>query len=237
MKTVYFFLTFCLWGLTSTAQYRYADLKLTFASPPKDSTIHSPAIIKFSIQVLNQGPDTVFTTDTLIYEPSHSLNPHKKERRVAFQRVLAPNDSFLIWDTISVNSGKHLNKFGMSLGNPRAFGEDYGKQRLQSEFSEDRHDNTPALFLNHIGNSSTPLNPGIDPSIQVFPNPANNFITIVASGIKNVQLYDILGRELDFKTLEANAEHRSILVDQPNGIYFIAVELHAFIITRKILIR
>ncbi|GEC77437.1 hypothetical protein FAQ01_03070 [Flavobacterium aquatile] len=63
-----------------------------------------------------------------------------------------------------------------------------------------------------------------DNSINVYPNPAANFVTINSdSTINSIQLYDVQGRLLQTK-IENNAEVTFDISNQSNGIYFFKIQ-------------
>ena len=63
----------------------------------------------------------------------------------------------------------------------------------------------------------------IDSSIQIYPNPSNDYINIKAnSAISSLQLYDVQGRLLQTKIINTNNTILDI-TDKSNGIYFLKV--------------
>jgi hypothetical protein len=63
-----------------------------------------------------------------------------------------------------------------------------------------------------------------DNSINVYPYPSANFVTINSdSTINSIQLYDVQGRLLQTK-MENNAEVTFDISNQSNGIYFFKIQ-------------
>lgn len=86
------------------------------------------------------------------------------------------------------------------------------------------HDTTSIGEIQH--NSST---------MNVFPNPAKNQITISAKGMNNVKIYDIVGQEI----MNASVKEDEITLDVENfanGVYFVSVETVNGLISKKIVI-
>jgi hypothetical protein len=196
-------LTILLVGLicfcqNATSQiYRYADLSVKFTSPVANTQYTSPTTIAFEFQVTNQGPDTIFTTDTIYYSPSHSFSGWRNERRKAFPKVLNPHDSITFSDTISINASSKNKNFHLAFGQvPMAFGPDNGKMYLQNEFSEDRHDNMADVSLYHNGNLD--IEDKLSIEVNAYPNPVNNGLLTISTQrkIESIKMFNTLSQEV-----------------------------------------
>ena len=77
------------------------------------------------------------------------------------------------------------------------------------------------------------------PDIYVFPNPANDILTIKGKGISRAELYTVTGTRMDSTQMSGDEENFSLRTDSiPGGFYFVKVffgEGSSFII-RKIMI-
>jgi hypothetical protein len=73
---------------------------------------------------------------------------------------------------------------------------------------------------------------GINSQILVYPNPANNKISIRANQIKGIKLFDVLGNEI-LNTKE-NEIDVSIL---SSGVYFVQVSTRGNNYTQKIVVQ
>ena len=69
-------------------------------------------------------------------------------------------------------------------------------------------------------------------AISIYPNPANNKITIDANDIVDVKLFDVLGKQIT--TIKENQIDVSNL---PNAVYFIQVQTKQGITTQKIVVQ
>ena len=80
--------------------------------------------------------------------------------------------------------------------------------------------------INHIGNSN----------FKLFPNPANNSVTVVSSGNADIQISDITG-----KTLRTIAASNSVIAnietaDLSNGIYLVTITENGLRSTQRLVI-
>jgi len=72
-------------------------------------------------------------------------------------------------------------------------------------------------------------------NIQVYPNPANDIVTITNTKDKNIQIFDISGRLINSFVSESYAE-RFDVSGYHNGVYFVKISQDNLSITRKIII-
>ena len=135
--------------------------------------------------------------------------------------------NFLLSDTIEVVSG----------GSPYLV--------IGSDFNNDGHIDmatttyTAGTTANIIMNCSTGTVSGINNKIdnnnlqlKIYPNPANNKITIDANDVIDVKLFDILGKQItSTKTNEVDVSNLT------NGVYFIQVQTKQNTSTQKIIIQ
>lgn len=210
---------------TSVCQtIRYADLKISFTNPKVNTQIVSPSEIGFEFTVTNQGPDTIFQSDTLFYTSGHSFKLRNDETKIPIPQIIAPGDSILVMDTITVNSGKTLSEFRLFFINvPMTYGPDHGKLKLTNEFSEDRHDNNPVLVLKHIGNSGAPAINNV--SGIIYPNPltGNKLHLRGFNNITSISMYNLNMQQVT-SNLKATVEENSLeLMNVNPGIYFIHI--------------
>ena len=69
-------------------------------------------------------------------------------------------------------------------------------------------------------------------TIKIYPNPANNKITIDANDILDVKLFDVLGKQItSTKTNEVDVSNL------PNGVYFIQVQTKQGTTTQKVIVQ
>lgn len=90
------------------------------------------------------------------------------------------------------------------------------------------------LYLDEILIDNTPLSvPDMATSLRIFPNPANDHVTIQAEGLKKVEITDLMGKQL----LDAVADHDELYLDLqqlPSGIYFATIITSSGKATEKI---
>ncbi|MFT7590334.1 MAG: hypothetical protein ACI9UJ_000244, partial [bacterium] len=121
------------WNSVYSQLYRYADLQVRFTTPEQNTQFNSPSTISFKFQVVNQGPDTIYKTDTIFYSPSHTFSGWTNVRKQAFAKIVPPNDSIEFDDTIKVDSRAFKKVFQLSFSSvPMAYGPDYGQLKLQN---------------------------------------------------------------------------------------------------------
>ncbi|HTA60921.1 MAG TPA: T9SS type A sorting domain-containing protein [Bacteroidia bacterium] len=69
-------------------------------------------------------------------------------------------------------------------------------------------------------------------TLHIYPNPANNKITIDTKNIDEVKLFDVLGKQIT-----STKENEIDVSNLPNGIYFIQVKTNTTISTKKIMVQ
>jgi hypothetical protein len=84
--------------------------------------------------------------------------------------------------------------------------------KFKSPVVQDKKEDTS---INH--NSSN--NVQINNRVQVFPNPAENFVQVSASGLLSYYLTDMAGRVVRSGSLGENAENHLIQLDLISGVY------------------
>jgi len=68
--------------------------------------------------------------------------------------------------------------------------------------------------------------------LKIYPNPANNKITIDANDVINVKLFDVLGKQIT-----ATKQNQIDVSNLPEGVYFIQVQTSTSIATQKIIMQ
>lgn len=73
------------------------------------------------------------------------------------------------------------------------------------------------------------------PGLKIFPNPATNYINIISNdaGLKNVEIFDVLGKQV-LKTVTEQTVNVSSLL---SGIYMVKVTQEGKTSTRKLVIK
>lgn len=225
--------------LAFTQDWRYADLRVELQTPTPNSSISSPGIINFQFQIVNQGPDTIFTTDTLFYKPNHSYSFNATIRKKVVPRTIAPMDSIVISDTISVNSKAYKSSFELSFSQvPMVYGPDVGKLRLVNEFSEDRDDNYASVALFHTGNVDV-NNISLSNTIKLFPNPntGNHVLIDSEKPIYSVGIFNTYLQEVQFNLLDSLENKVNLELNHlSSGTYVVQIHTTSGIATKQLII-
>lgn len=227
------------WNSVYSQLYRYADLHVRFTSPAQNSHFKSPSVINFEFQIVNQGPDTIFNTDTLFYTPSHSYSGWSNERKQVFYKTVPPNDSIEFADTIKMDSREFKDTFQLSFNQvPMAYGPDKGKLRLQNEFSQDRSDNNDNVKLFHLGNLSSRVK--YQNRTNIYPNPItdNRFFISNPKGLESLKVLNEISQEMSIEVVQTNDEFVEVDVHNlSSGIYFLYIKSENKITVEKLIIQ
>lgn len=216
-----------LFQLSAYSQdYRYCDLRVQMLSPETNSVITSPTTIRYSFQIVNQGPDTIFQTDTLTYKTSHSYTTSSEVRKIPIPRIISPMDSVVFYDSIDIDSRAYKMSFTLAFSEvPMVYGPDAGKFKLLNEFSEDRDDNHGMIKLYHAGNLNTQTE--LYPSqVSMYPNPLSTGQLFISSDdlIESVSMYNHVLQELPLTTENIAAGLLKIQTSQmPTGVYLVKI--------------
>ena len=90
-------------------------------------------------------------------------------------------------------------------------------------------------FDNMIFNGTLETNDISLNTFSIYPNPANNYLTITSqiNGIKNIAIYDILGKQV----LNTIASERIDISSLANGVYIVKITQNEFSVTKKLVVR
>ena len=193
-----------LWGtmLTVHAQYRYADLRVKIIDPAPNSIVYSPGYLAYAFEVVNQGPDSLWPLDSMVYRMVHSGGGLPPRNRIQLNRYIVPGDSFIIQDSIYLDFFRDYDKFEIRFSyTPAMFSKAYGDRNLWSEFAEDTEDNGARLKLRHRRSLSVGLLD--EEAVRVYPNPCTTGkLTLVGVSISDIRITDVLGRVVDYEVVE-----------------------------------
>ena len=88
------------------------------------------------------------------------------------------------------------------------------------------------VYVNVLHNTTSGINQLANNNIKIYPNPANNKITIDANDILDVKLFDVLGKQITAtKTNDVDVSNLN------EGVYFIQVQTKQNTTTQKIIIQ
>jgi len=178
----------------------------------------------YTLNIVNQGPDTIYPKDSISYRAVHDYNFSKTIVNRAIGITVVPGDSFQINDSISINTGV-TDSVLLSFQPPIvAFGPNEGKGMLTAEFEETRNDNSPRFKFFNIGKAAVSKSNAKNNRITVFPNPTHDKIKLTAtSPINTVRVFGMDGRML----ITHDGQHKCESIDlsdlQP-GIYIIETQ-------------
>ena len=79
-------------------------------------------------------------------------------------------------------------------------------------------------------------NETLKPEISIYPNPANNNVTITSNNAKELVIFNSVGKEVKIITNPLSTENINIS-DLPKGIYFVQVKNGNSILTKKLVIK
>ena len=212
--------------LDSFSQWRSCDLNVSVTSPQENQAVQSPATITFTLNVINQGPDTIYPTDTISYRAIHDFNFKKPIVNRVINLTVQPGDSFQLTDTISINAGI-TDSVLLSFQPPvLAFGPDNGKGLLSAEFENTRLDNSPRFRFYNMGNVNI-VNLS-DTQIRVFPNPVKNkFMVKTSSQNFQIELLNSRAQSQPITTVYNKYNHEYIVSLNSNptpGVYTVVLK-------------
>jgi hypothetical protein len=77
-------------------------------------------------------------------------------------------------------------------------------------------------------------------NIRVYPNPANEFITVQIENYNQpleLTIYDVIGSQVYRKQVDFNDQHKISVDDLESGLYFISFVIDNTLVTKKILVK
>jgi len=228
MKKILTVLFVCVSYFQSNGQYRYCDVAIRFESPKDGETVTDLSSLSFSFWLINQGPDSIFSWDSLNYQMSIGVASGEEITKVMGQDI-APRDSVLFLD--SFYTSKEVQNGNLSLFFLRrvaVFSPKPVSRPLFPEVSPYTGDNSDHLSLFYKKNTAS-VNDIAVPNVVVFPNPVfNSTFSVRMQNVTDTKLriYDITGREFQFEIFEV-IDKNNIMVsvlDLSRGMYFLAID-------------
>lgn len=207
--------------------HRYVDGKVQFLKPAQSESFLTPGRIDIQFSYLNQGPDTIYPTDTLRYELAYAGDIGRRiTKKLPVGRIIGINDSIIITESVVIDKPENIEKFYISFRKPpRAYGSEFFNYgRLWSETSETLEDNDPILIvkLTHNVGIDENLN-GISLLRSENPTTQHRFEFTGHISKSEIMCFDVLGRTSEFD-LHYDQNINVSTVSLPNnakGIYFI----------------
>lgn len=220
--------------------YRFADLRIYFLVPRNGDIYNSPANIDVQIQVVNQGPDNIYPTDTFYYQIATQLLPRQPKRKVTFPNGLNVNDSFIVTLPIRVDTNRSYPRTGFGFSNaPICYGpatENYGQ--LFQETSETWGDNwNNSVVVSYYWRAAN-INPLEDTEpIRAYPNPSSDQIVRLNKVLQEdaIECFDITGKQIVFSTVAVSRSGTLLKVKACHGqLVFIRVRENGYVQTVKV---
>jgi len=136
---------------------------------------------------------------------------------------ITPRSDGLTWDcpTDYLNDGMH----------PAVPGRQKIANGLIDFFSTDS--TACPWFLSNCGLTSS-VNENTTKGLRIFPNPSTGIFTIEETG--SIEIYNVIGEKIHFQKLIPGKTEIN-LTGQPNGIYFVKLEMNNKIISEKLIIQ
>ncbi len=96
-----------------------------------------------------------------------------------------------------------------------------------------------AVYKLNFGDLGVQATPIVDSSIGIYPNPAQDEITITLSGTAQpeIEMYDALGREQDVRNTPLPSGVAVDVSGVPTGIYFIRVSAGGYVESRSVVVQ
>lgn len=229
MKKYILTIAFLFFGMSIFAQTpRYCDIRVNFTKPELGHLVQSPTYLSYQFKVTNQGPDTLYEDDSLLFRPTHTFNQTTLDMRVlGIGKIIIPGDSFFVDDTIFINGDIDMDQMKLFFSYTPACISRNPSRRLDSEFIEDQKDNADRLFLVHRAAKAGVLSKLTD-RIKVFPNPVSSAdlnLDWPEYGNFSVSISDVNGRQHFSVAMPLIAGTNKIpLNGLGSGLYFLTIQ-------------
>jgi len=242
MKT---FLTFLILFICSVSysQPRAVDTRTLFLTPINGTFYQLPTYIYTSFSVYNQGPDSAFVGDTLVYQFGSIIKNKNPYKSIVMSKAIPPNDSIIIYDTLYCNAEINANytayiQFDYA---PNIINRNIEKNRYLG-YDHNFEDNR--VFFSII--FEKPISGILDmqnTNISMYPNPNNTGKLQLKSTnnnqLKSIEIYSIEGKLVrDFSIKDSKTSDFSMdISDLKMGIYLVKIiDNKNFITNQKIII-
>lgn len=242
MKQLFFFLLITISNNSNAQFWRTVDLNLRLISPitSEESKLDfaTPGEFLSSFYIKNQGPDTIFPNDTLIFFESKFFY-YTDERTVVkkeFGDTLIPGDSILFEHFVK---SKIWENYEYARIRFQIFSSAHSSRKtIFTEVGNIGLDNISQMFINLRKNTSIEdLN--FNTNYTIFPNPFHESITIKT--LNNIafewELIDLTGKVLISKSSKVDDPIIELNLKNYNqSIFFLKIiESNGTILTHKIL--
>ena len=216
-------------------------MKAEIVNPKLGDLVQSPTNLLVTIKIINQGPDSMYSNDTLVWDVYHAFGKDELvKRRKEVRRVVAPLDSFYFNDTIYIDGYEDIDNYLVEI-RPKAYGKQ-DKRPLDEEYWEDyRKDNIARVYVVHRKAETGNVEILNDEDFSVYPNPilGSNFtLSSEPRGEIELRVLDCLGSQVF--AIQTNKMEEKLNVQLPQmqaGIYFISIKQGGELWNKKVIIQ
>ena len=234
MKNILTILFFLI-SIACLGQKRSADCRVEFVYPTPDSTVRSPVSVPVQFKIVNQGPDSLFASDTLVYRLNHSMPSTSVLTRREFGVDLGPNDSIVINESVYISKNIE-KKFNVLIPTFGFFSPPADPRYLETEVNEQLDDNQAWVWLYNLPKPSSVESSDLQ-DVFLYPNPANqNTIHIkgLDEPVLKLTVKDLNGKQV---LLQRNLKESYLDVSEfSNGLYYITIITDEYTFNRKMVI-
>jgi hypothetical protein len=218
------------------AQQRTCDMQVTLLEPAPSAVINANAQYNLRVNIVNNGPDTLFTGDTLYYnkptQPLFTYSPY------ILTQPIAPNDNVnLTLETLhNVNTNQQdetMDYYVYVVSNPLNNG-----AFIDTTNDANNYDvNTNVTFKAGQPTAVHDVEKNKN-SLKIYPNPAGAQISFnidASNTALTATISDISGRKVVSRTFnpKANVEHSVDVFGLLPGIYIVQLQTEQGIATGK----
>tara|TARA_B110000967_G_C18827463_1_gene532153 strand:- start:754 stop:1482 length:729 start_codon:yes stop_codon:yes gene_type:complete len=240
MKNITITVLTVLLSISATAQERYADLRVSFITPQENDVVYAKTTLHYSLNVVNQGPDSLWPKDSIRYRMTQSGIGGQSFASGDLGKIVAPGDSFMVYDSIYIDYPYDSEKFQIRFSYAFVmWSKAYGDRDLDPEFYVDKDDNHPTLWLTIKGTRVSVNEDKLGEEIVVYPNPsATGKVTIknIPRGATEIKMSNAMGQFVDLEVMDSLQGEESVIFNSVSkGLYFITFRSEGKFYTKKII--
>lgn len=210
----------------ANAQQRTCDMNVTLLEPASSAVINAFAQYNVRVNIANNGPDTLFSGDTLYYNlpsmPLITYNPF-----ILTQNIVPQSNLNLTLATLNnVNSDQNdqmMDYYVFVVSNPANNG-----RFIDTTNDDNNYDiNTDVTFKAGNPTSISDVN-GSSIPVKLYPNPASSLLNVhvgAGNNISSVVVHDIAGREvMNVAQFKSNGDKNIDISALQPGMYLVQIE-------------
>ena len=173
MKNAFLLFIIIFISFTSYGQERFADCRVHILSPADGDTVQYPQWIKVKFSIYNQGPDSIYDTDELVYilQQTNNDSPALSVQYKIGQFIPA-GDFVVLVDSVPITRNDNYEDAYVFFGRPPHFWGFGGDRPLRYERGDELEDNKGGLKLTQVKNTASVREEiYVDDGFIVYPNP------------------------------------------------------------------